>query len=170
MGNVLTFNQIIEIFREISQHHLQIKGFFVGKNWELNDANDPVEFPLLQIKPLTASLPIANGVKKYPTAEFSIYVRVLDRLDKGEANKSDVYSDTFQIIQDIINLISCHPYFVMNRIELNTSISCLPEEELTTEYAAGWSTVFTITIRNVNSYCGLPMNDWSDVTFPTNNL
>lgn len=169
MSNIITFNQIIEVFRLIAEHHLQIKGFFVGKNWELNAAEE-LNFPLLQIKPLTATIEKSASLKKFSTATFSIYLRCLDRLDKGEANKSDIYSDTFQIIQDVVNLVSSHPYFLENRIELTASVNCTPEEELTTEFAAGWSTVLYITIRNINSYCGLPVNNWNSVNFPSNDL
>jgi len=170
MSNIITYNQILKVMEEIAKHHLQIKGFFVGKNWELNESNGKVNFPLLQVKPLSSNIVKSNQTKKFNTVQFSLYIRVLDRLDKGEANKSEVYSDTFQIIQDIVNLMSCHPYFKENLIELTTSVNLTPEEETVTEFAAGWSTVLYIQIRNVNSYCGLPVKDWSDVNFPQNNL
>lgn len=165
MEQITTYNQVIKIFELIAQQHKQLNSCFIGRNWELGAENANIKFPVLQVKPSTARLIKNSSDKRYNCAEFSISIRVLDLLQKEELNKTDVYSDTFQIIQDIVALISTHPYFKNKFCEItNNTVEAIAEEELTTLNAAGWSTVLQIKVLNWGGYCGIPI-DWSTDIF-----
>ena len=164
MDQITTLNQIIKIFEHIAQQHYQINDFFVGKNWELQDEANGLKMPVLQVYPSTARIQKSSNSNQFSTAEFSISLKIWDLLRKDEQNKTEIYSDTFQILQDVVTLLSTHQYFKDNFCILSNSIiEAIAESEKVAINVIGWSTVITIKVKNWGSVCTIPIEWTTDI-------
>jgi hypothetical protein len=156
MAQISTYKQIINIFETIASYHYQLHEFIVGKNWEVKD---DIKFPFLQVSPYTAQvLRNVNGVG-FNTLEMTLKLRVLEQLNKEEINKTDAYSDTLQILTDVMSLVNTHPAFADKTIQIVNNVEFLAEEELTTLNAIGWSAIVRLRIINYTGACTVPIAD-----------
>lgn len=162
MAQISTYKQIVGIFEYIASKHYQINDFFVGKNWELKEN---ILFPFLQVRPSTAQvLKNVNGAQ-FNTLEITLVLRVLEQLNKEVKNKTDAYSDTLQILTDIMTLVNKHPYFADKTIQIVNDVEFISEEELTTFNAVGWSAIVRLRIINFAGACGIPVASMSTTEF-----
>ena len=157
MANVVSYNDIIEIFEDIAKRHYQINTMFLGRDWELEN-NADLQYPVLQIYPTVASMPISATTKSYNTINVTMHCKVFDLTQPGEENEKDVHSDTLRTAQDIINEFSSHPYYVRSNISLNKDINLESFEEFEDDISAGWTFDLELRIINQNTFCGLPMD------------
>lgn len=157
---IYTYKQLIRFFELIADKHKLIKDCKVCRDWELG-ANQTL-FPLLQVTPYTASLKKTVVNNDYNMMEYSLKLRILDKLQKGNENRDDVYSDTLQLITDVITTFNTHPFFRNNNVKIVSDADFSSEEEKTTFRAAGWSTVIRIRVINYIGYCGVPIESITD--------
>jgi len=89
-----SLNQLIKIFSDFADSHLQINSFGFGEVYEAN-GNPKVtgNTPTLWIFP-TQATPLEN------TTIYSFDVRCWDLVTKGEENENDVLSDCQQTLFD----------------------------------------------------------------------
>ena len=156
MSSILTFNQVVEILKDIAQRHYQINTFFLGKDWELEN-NQDIQYPLLQVYPEAASMPQTNG--EYKTINIRLNCKVVDYVNQDQSNQKDVHSDTLQIAQDIINELNQHPYYIRSNASIIGDINLANLEEFEDDYTAGWEFAIQLRLINNNSYCGLPFEE-----------
>jgi hypothetical protein len=162
MAQISTYRQIVGIFEYIASKHLQINDFVVGRNWEVKDQ---INFPFLQVRPSTAQvIKNVNGAG-FNTLEISLFLRVLEQLNKEEKNKTDAISDTLQILSDVITLVNTHPYFADKTIQIINDPEFIEEEELTTLNAVGWACLIRLRIINYAGACGIPVATMSTTDF-----
>ena len=159
---IISYLQIIDAIENVVNAHGQIKGFYVGRDYEaLEDERNKILFPLIQIQPVVVDIMRTNltSHSSYPTVVYTFRIRVLDMVDKAEDNKKFVYSNTEQMLQHHINWVSHHPWFRENKLKITSDIiSCLPEEYNNNLNACGWYANISFKIENWDGYCGQPFS------------
>jgi len=153
----LTFNQIIEVIKDIAVRHPNINSSYLGKNWELENQSIDVIYPVLQFYPESARMP-ENDNNEYKIIELDLRFRLIDRVFQGEGNEKDTLSDMLTVAKDVINEINRHPYYKNSYIKLINNINFTPIEEQGTDFTAGQEFLLTLKILNYNTFCGLPFD------------
>lgn len=143
MANLLSYNDIIDILKDLAQRHYQLNTFFLGRDWELEN-NQDIVYPLMQIYPSNARMPITIG-GDYKTVEINLVCKIVDLVAQGEANEKDVHSDTLRIAQDVVNSLNQHPFYIRSNVALIGDIVFSNLEEYEDDFAAGWS--FNLNLR-----------------------
>lgn len=162
MANIVSYNDLIELFEDIARRHYQINTFFLGRDWELENNND-LQYPVLQVYPEVAKMPI-NNWKEYKTLDLTFNVKVIDLTVPGEENERDVHSDTLRIAQDIVNELNQHPYYIRSNVSLMEDIDFTAIEEFEDDVTAGWQFQLKLRIINANTFCGMPMAELNGVS------
>lgn len=162
MANIVSYNDIIELMRSIAERHYQINTFFLGKDWELEN-NQDIQYPILQVFPQFASMPI-NNWKEYKTLELTLNCKVVDLTTPAEENEMDVHSDTLRISQDIVNELNQHPYYIRSNVSLMETINFEAIEEFKDDISAGWKFQLKLRIINANTFCGMPIAELDGIS------
>lgn len=155
MTSTLTYNGLISIMQDIATRHYMIDTFLVGRNSEIGESA-AVVYPMLQVYPTTARMPI-NEQGFFKTIEIEISVKVIDQLQPAKENENDIVSDTLQTLQDIINELNTHPYYVNKRVRIIGDIDFEELDEFEDDFTSGWECNLTFQFINHNTYCGLPI-------------
>lgn len=92
----MTFNQILQHFRDFQENHLQIKHFLFGDNSSVDNTSDIDGVVMLVMLDSTA-----GSISNYQFS-YSFQVAFMDVLNKNNENLEDVLSDTLQIGQDFV--------------------------------------------------------------------
>ena len=156
MANVLTFNQIIDVLKDIATRHYQINTFVLGRDFDVDNQITDNIYPVMQVFVESAAMP-QNGIMQYQTLQVVLNVKIIDLETDDESNEQYVHSDTLQISQDIINEINQHPYFMDANLSILGDIQLTALEKYEDDITAGWSFGLTLQLINNNSFCGLPM-------------
>jgi len=153
-----SLNQLIKIFSDFADSHLQINSFGFGEVYEAN-GNPKVtgNTPTLWIFP-TQATPLEN------TTIYSFDVRCWDLVTKGEENENDVLSDCQQTLFDFIQFIKHNEIFDIN---LSGDPSMTPFTEQLADDVTGWECSIDIEVNSINSDCMIPMG--SITPFPNPN-
>jgi len=143
-----SLNQLIKIFNDFADSHLQINSFGFGEVYEAN-GNPKVtgNTPTLWIFP-TQATPLEN------TTIYSFDVRCWDLVTKGEENENDVLSDCQQTLFDFIQFIKHNEIFDIN---LSGDPSMTPFTEQLADDVTGWECSIDIEVNSINSDCMIPM-------------
>lgn len=148
-----TYNQIIKIFESFANRHYQINSFFLGKNYDLENATS-IHYPCLQVYPTSANMPQNDG-GMFQIINLTFDIKIIDQLQNDETNTNDVSSDTLQIAQDLICELNNHPYFFKNQIKIEGDISLAPIDHYEDSNANGWE--FTLQLKYLNNSCYLDL-------------
>ena len=157
MANIVSYNNVIELFQSIAERHFQINTFFLGRNWELENNKD-ILYPLFQVYPELSKMPVGE-YGQYKTNEITLTCKVIDLTTPGSENQRDVHSDTLRIANDIVNEINTHPFYTRSNINIIGDITFNPLEQFEDDIAAGWQWQLTLRIINMNTFCGMPIAD-----------
>ena len=163
MASYTTYNQVIDILKDIAKRHLQINTFFLGKDYDLENSEDIV-FPLFAVHPTLARMP-RNVDGEYKTIEINLECKVLDLETQSQSNERDVQSDMLQVAQDIINEINQNPYFNSSNVSITNDIQLEALDEFEDDLSAGWSFNLSLQLINHNSFCGLPFTPIDGITY-----
>lgn len=155
MANYTTFNEIIDVLKDISARHYQLNTFFVGKDFDLEN-NADIVYPMFQVYPTLAKMPQSHG--EYQTIQITLKCKVIDLVQQSDNNLNDVHSDTLQIAQDIINQINQHPFYQMSGVQILGDINLENLEEFEDDYGAGWAFDISLQLRNNQAFCGAPID------------
>ena len=160
---MITFRNVVGFLETIAEKHFEINSFHSGGMSEV-DINKlgATDYVILYAEPGAAT--INTGVMTY---SFTIYVMDLtndqilgDSHNNERITRTDTYSETLQIMQDVINEFKHAMYstsWVDNEVVLETPITVEPftarfENELT-----GWAADITIEVNNTNNLCIVPI-------------
>jgi len=160
---MITFRNVIGFLETIAEKHFEINSFHSGGMSEV-DINKlgATDYVILYAEPGEAT--INTGVMTY---SFTIYVMDMtndqilgDAPNNERIARTDTYSETLQIMQDVINEFKHAMYstsWVDNEVVLETPITVEPftarfENELT-----GWVADITIEVNNTNNLCIVPI-------------
>jgi hypothetical protein len=154
-----SLNQLIKIFNDFADSHLQINSFGFGEVYEAN-GNPKVtgNTPTLWIYP-TQATPLEN------TTIYSFDVRCWDLVTKGEENENDVLSDCQQTLFDFIQFIKHNEIFDIN---VSGDPSMTPFTEQLADDVTGWECSIDIEVNSINSDCMIPMGSITPFPNPLN--
>ena len=98
----MTLNETVSAFQSIATNHKQINHFFFGEEWDFASSG-VVDCPamILVLEPST----LTGAVLTY---NFKLYIG--DLVQKDLSNKTEVLSDTLQILLDVIYLVQAPTY------------------------------------------------------------
>ena len=172
IGSTKSINQIVDLFRSISDRHLILQDFGNGPSYHID--GHTLDYPYLWtiIEDSTTVIKSDNGFKEI---EFAITLRVADLINNviddtnlGEEsfNGLDTTSDTQQIILDIIAEFSQDPYYRNNRVSIAGDVSITPFFDEMDGKENGWEASLEIRMPYTFTYCELPY-DGSNTQGPT---
>lgn len=164
MAQFDTLNNLIAAFQSIATRHQQINAFGLGDDWEVGTS--AYVHPVLWINPTLGRLPNGAGGFSVYTIDFS--VQVFDLVRKDESNESEVMSDCFEIIKDVVNEFSTHPYYAEGGFYIEGDVELEPFTEKFDEEVTGWRTTIRVGSPNHRSFCGSPIEMIPGYEFVTN--
>ena len=150
-----SYNEIIDIFSDISTRHNQINGFNFG--WSTNLNKETNTYPFVQLVPDNSN--ISGDIQANKSGgEFisSFSMLVVDLLSESDDNLADVLSDTLEMGKDIVAEIKNGSTY-RNEVKI-TGISFEPFEEKFNNQLAGWNISLEISFGYAANACITPIN------------
>ena len=164
MGNIKTYNNILTVLEDIATRHYQVNSYGVGDNWEIG-ASEAEIGSTLWVNPVNAFM--KKGEYGYAAFEVAMNLKVFDLVDKDESNENDVHSDSMQILQDIVTEFTKHPYYTRSKFDMVGDLTFIPFTERFDDEVTGWEVDILIRTPNQRTFCGIPVGDITDYSFPT---
>ena len=162
---MITYNGIIEYFKEVANKHLQINSFSFG---DIDDADleKIEEYPLLHV-----GVTGANIDERVISYDINIMlIEIVDDKDKRKDNEKYALSNTLQILQDLqTEFLKGNSIVTPDTKLTGNALSCTPITGNYNNRVVGWSTVMTIEGANESEPCNIPympMLSW-DYETPT---
>ncbi len=159
---MINFKDVVGFFETIATKHFQINSFHSG-NLDEVDINKlgAEDYVILYAEPGSAT--VNTGVLTY---SFTIYVMdkindvVGDEPNKQRLGRVDTYSETLQILNDVIaefkqNLNS--KSYVDDQVVLQLPITCEPFTARFNNLLTGWSATINVDVNNKNNLCIAPI-------------
>ena len=161
---MITFRNVVGYLETIAEKHLEINSFHSGMMDEV-DINKlgATDYIILYAEPGTVV--VDRGVLTY---SFSIYVMdMINDQELGDApnnqrvGRVDTYSETLQIIQDVINEFhqNLHPdlSWVDDDVVLELPINAEPFTARFDNTLTGWTATLNVQVPNKNNLCISPI-------------
>ena len=164
MGNIKTYNNILTVLEDVATRHYQVHSFGIGDNWEVG-ASEVDTTPTLWVNPVNAFM--KKGEYGYAAFEVAMNLKVFDLVDKGEDNEADVHSDTLQILQDVITEFTKHPYYTRSKFDMVGDLTFTPFTEKFDEEVTGWEVDVLMRTPNQRTFCGIPVDEIPNYSFPS---
>lgn len=144
---MISYNQILKIFGEIADAHLQIKQFGAG---------DPADIPEGVSYPLTWVVYDPSEINlSYRSNEISFKVLCADLLHEDKSNEHEILSDQKQTACDIIAQLQLQAY--RDVFEVSDIVKLEPiVESITTDSIAGWLMSLTLRTDYLSNACEVP--------------
>ena len=162
---MITYNGIIEYFKEVANKHLQINSFSFG---DIDDADleKIEEYPLLHV-----GVSGANIDERVISYDINIMViEIVDDKDDRKQNEKYALSNTLLILQDLQTEFLKGSSIVTPETKLTgNALACNPITGNYNNRVVGWATLMTIEGANESVACDipyLPIMTW-DYTTPT---
>lgn len=160
---MITYNGIIEYFKEVANKHLQINSFSFG---DIDDADleKIEEYPLLHV-----GVSGANLDERVISYDINIMlIEIIDDKDDRKENEKYALSNTLQILQDLQTEFLKGSSIVTPDTKLTgNALSCQPITGNYNNRVVGWSTLMSIEGANESEACNIPympMLSWDYVT------
>ena len=161
--NIISYNQLIQMFNDFADAHLQLNDFGVGPTSEIGTSRQ-MNFPYLWITHRAPSNIVIQNKTQIP--EMILTFIIVDQINNQENylnvnginsdNQQEILSDTFQILQDLVDYISTQMgQFGVQIVDGSISPEALFDE--TDDKVTGWAT--DITLRLKFSNCITPLGD-----------
>ena len=149
-----SYKQIVELLEDIEEKHLILQSFHAGPLDQVDIAKlGQTSYPLLYCEIMGAT--IDHGVLTYDIELF-----VADMILPDLKNRTQVYSDTLQLLHDVLD------QFIQSLATTNTTVDDDYKLELpatSTPFTArfdneltGWSCSFSLEFSNSNNLCIAP--------------
>tara|TARA_R100001460_G_scaffold39304_1_gene74056 strand:- start:52 stop:543 length:492 start_codon:yes stop_codon:yes gene_type:complete len=160
---MITFRNVVGYLETIAEKHFQINSFHSGQLDEV-DLNKlgATDYIILYAEPGTVV--VDKGVLTY---NFSIYVMdmVSDQLgdepNNQRVSRVNTYSQTLNIIQDVINEFHQNLYstsWVDNDVVLSLPINAEPFTARFDNTLTGWAANISVQVPNTNDLCLVPIS------------
>lgn len=147
---MVTKNIVRQIFADFARAHYQIHSFGYGHLWELpqllmdENTQELVErrrYPILFVSP-------QDDLIQGKTVYYNYKIVIADLVRTGEQNQTEVESDTYLIIQDVIAQIQDQSYgFILDTSNITIEV-----------FKEAWADLLTGHIANVRVYTGYEYN------------
>ena len=159
---MITFRNVVGYLETIATKHYMLNSFHSGMMDEV-DINKlgASDYAILYAEPGQAV--IDQGVLTY---NFTIYVmdmindEVEDNANKERVGRLDTYSETLQILQDVLNefkhsLVTAS--WVDGEVVLNLPVTADPFTARFNNLLTGWSANLSVQVNNTNNLCIAPI-------------
>ena len=154
--NIITINQLIEMFADFADAHYQLNDFGYGNTSEIGKSRQ-MEFPYLWVTHRTSSQ--LNVTNKTLIPQLTLSVILADKVINNENisgdngsnsnNEQEVLSDTFQMLEDFVTYISTS--LGVYGVQLTEdAIAVEPIYDETTDKVSGWIADIVINLRHSN--------------------
>ena len=160
---MITFRNVVGYLETIATKHYMLNSFHSGMLDEV-DINKlgASDYAILYAEPGQAV--IDQGVLTY---NFTIYVmdmindEVEDNANKERVGRLDTYSETLQILQDVLNefkhsLVTAS--WVDGEVVLNLPVTADPFTARFDNILTGWSANLSVQVNNTNNLCIAPIS------------
>ena len=159
---MISFRNVVGYLETIAEKHFEINSFHSGQLDEV-DLNKlgATDYIILYAEPGTVV--VDRGVLTY---NFSIYVmdmineEVGDDPNRQRVGRVDTYSETLNIMQDVINEFHQNLYstsWVANDVVLSLPINAEPFTARFDNTLTGWSANLSVQVPNQNNLCIVPI-------------
>ena len=160
---MITFRNVVGYLETIAEKHFEINSFHSGQLDEV-DLNKlgATDYIILYAEPGTVV--VDKGVLTY---NFSIYVmdmineEIGDDPNRQRVGRVDTYSETLNIMQDVINEFHQNLYstsWVANDVVLSLPINAEPFTARFDNTLTGWSANLSVQVPNQNNLCIVPID------------
>ena len=161
---MITFRNVVGYLETIADKHYEIKSFHSGELDEV-DINKlgATDYIILYAEPGTVV--VDRGVLTY---SFTLYVMdMINDQDLGDSpnnqrlGRVDTYSETLQIMQDVINEFHqslATQSWVDNEVVLDMPVNLEPFTAKFDNTLTGWSGSINIQVNNANNLCISPID------------
>ena len=161
---MITFRNVVGYLETIAEKHYEIKSFHSGELDEV-DINKlgATDYTMLYAEPGTVV--VDKGVLSY---SFTLYVmdmvndQVLgDAPNNQRLGRVDTYSETLQIMQDVINEFHHSLYstsWVDDQVVLDLPINAEPFTARFDNELTGWTATINVQVHNKNNLCIVPID------------
>jgi|TARA_R100000084_G_scaffold83309_1_gene38916 hypothetical protein len=161
---MISFRNVVGYLETIAEKHYQIKSFHSGQLDEV-DLNKlgVTDYIILYAEPGTVV--VNKGVLTY---NFSIYVMdmISEQIgadpNRQRVGRVDTYSETLNIIQDVINEFHQNLYstsWVDDRVVLSLPINAEPFTARFDNTLTGWAATISVQVPNTNDLCTVPISN-----------
>ena len=160
---MITFRNVVGYLETIASKHFMLSSFHSGMMDEV-DINKlgAKDYAILYAEPGQAV--IDQGVLTY---NFTIYVmdmineEVEEGINKERVGRLDTYSETLQILQDVLNefkhsLVTAS--WVDGEVVLNLPVTADPFTARFNNLLTGWSANLSVQVNNTNNLCIAPIS------------
>ena len=160
---MISFRNVVGYLETIAEKHFEINSFHSGQLDEV-DLNKlgATDYIILYAEPGTVV--VNKGVLTY---NFSIYVmdmineEVGDDPNRQRVGRVDTYSETLNIMQDVINEFHQNLYstsWVANDVVLSLPINAEPFTARFDNTLTGWTANLSVQVPNQNNLCIVPIS------------
>lgn len=152
----MTINQVKDLFENIATAHLQIKDFAYGELWEIEEKmNKEAKYPMLYVAPV-------QSVAGDQVMDRTFHVMVFDMLSKDKSNVIDAWSDTEQILYDVVKIFKNES----SNYEVVGESTLIPFKEDNSDWAIGYRAELVIRTDANSNYCDVPSNTFVSPNTP----
>ncbi|QDP49368.1 MAG: hypothetical protein GOVbin2669_37 [Prokaryotic dsDNA virus sp.] len=154
-----TYNNVVDTLKCLGQQHLQINTTTTGDIWDI-DLDKNTLFPLLHIEPVNVDISLGQRV-------FNYQIFIMDLVNEDNSNEQEVYSDTLEILNDIIALLK-HGEILYHyntedaeqaRYFIDNNFTCEPFTERFDNAVAGWVMSLGVIVENELNTCNIPIDN-----------
>lgn len=144
----MTYNQIITLFRSISNASKIIHEFGTGELWEIDGFIKPgIEYPLLWVVPV-------GTIVNEQTVNRTFTFLCMDVVSTDKSNEQDVLSDTELALQDFVKVLRNES----DEYTLIGNPNIIPFKEEFADWCAGWRVDFVIETNFNSTTCDATFN------------
>lgn len=142
----MTIEQLDTLFNNIAVSHKQLNDYAFGELWQVEEKmNKNAKYPMLFVVPVSSMT--GDQVK-----ERTFHFLILDMVNKDDTNQIPVWSDTEQILDDIIKIVRRES----DDYELVGEPILFPFKEEHSDWASGYRAELVIRTQFNNNYCDVP--------------
>jgi hypothetical protein len=143
----MTYNQEIQLFRDIVTNHKQLRSFGTGEEWELNGTiKAGFQNYTLYAVPIEA-----NTTEN--TIQTTFMLICCGVAFKDKSNEDEIVSDCRSILIDIHKIIKEHDDF-----DISSTNPMIPFKEEYGDWMAGWRQEIILESSLNNNPCDMPHN------------
>lgn len=160
--NIISLNQIIDLFKDFSNRHYQINDFGYGPTSDIGTSVQ-MKFPYMWVTTQQDSIISVENRTAIPSLKFACLfmdktniqpnVENINGVDSN--NIQEILSDQLQILQDFITEIQVN--FSNFGMIIDGDVTCYPAVDETQDSVNGWVGEFSLKLRHSN--CITPTGD-----------
>jgi hypothetical protein len=147
-----TIKKISSELSLLASAHLQINSYFYGQFLDIYESNEVNQTSLL------ANIKDVSIDRHFVTMQLGLMV--CDKIDDGKKVATDVDSETLQIMNDLIKVITTSARWQQFGI-VSDSTSIQNFSQKGGSVLNGWFCNLSIKVKNENGYCDLPIIEYS---------